>query len=61
MLCLKSINLFDVYNGDKLPKEQEVIRALILFLKIITKTLTDKYIDGIMKKLIKEYVSASWC
>lgn len=54
---LKSINLFDVYNGDKLPKDKKSY-ALSFIFEDYTKTLTDKYIDGIMKKLIKEYVSA---
>jgi phenylalanyl-tRNA synthetase beta chain len=56
-VVLKSINLFDVYNGDKLPKDKKSY-ALSFIFEDYTKTLTDKYIDGIMKKLIKEYVSA---
>ena len=56
-IVLKSINLFDVYNGDKLPKDKKSY-ALSFIFEDYTKTLTDKYIDSIMKKLIKEYVSA---
>ena len=54
---LKSVNLFDVYNGDKLPKDKKSY-ALSFIFEDYTKTLTDKYIDGIMKKLIKEYVKS---
>jgi phenylalanyl-tRNA synthetase beta chain len=54
---LKSVNLFDVYNGDKLSKDKKSY-ALSFIFEDYTKTLTDKYIDGIMKKLIKEYVNS---
>ena len=54
---LKSVNLFDVYNGDKLPKDKKSY-ALSFIFEDFSKTLTDKYIDGIMKKLIKEYIKS---
>ena len=54
---LKSVNLFDVYNGKKLPEDKKSY-ALSFIFEDYTKTLTDKYVDGIMKKLIKEYVNS---
>jgi len=49
---LKSVNLFDVYEGDKLPEGKKSY-ALSFTLADETKTLTDKYIDKVMKKLMK--------
>ena len=53
---LKSVNLFDVYEGDKLPEGKKSY-ALSFILEDNTKTLTDKYIDKIMGKLISSYES----
>jgi len=49
---LKSVNLFDVYEGDKLPEGKKSY-ALSFTMSDDTKTLTDKYIDKVMEKLIK--------
>ena len=49
---LKSVNLFDVYEGDKLPAGKKSY-ALSFTMADETKTLTDKYIDKVMKKLMK--------
>ena len=49
---LKSVNLFDVYEGDKLPEGKKSY-ALSFTMADETKTLTDKYIDKVMKKLMK--------
>ncbi|MBT5859043.1 MAG: phenylalanine--tRNA ligase subunit beta [Flavobacteriales bacterium] len=51
---LKSVNLFDVYEGDKLPEGKKSY-ALSFVLEDKTKTLTDKYIDKVMSKLISSY------
>lgn len=49
---LKSVNLFDVYEGDKLPEGKKSY-ALSFTMADDTKTLTDKYIDKVMEKLMK--------
>ncbi|MGY8987844.1 MAG: phenylalanine--tRNA ligase subunit beta [Flavobacteriales bacterium] len=51
---LKSVNLFDVYEGDELPEGKKSY-ALSFILEDKTKTLTDKYIDKVMSKLISSY------
>lgn len=48
---LKEVNVFDVYEGDKLPAGKKSY-ALSFIIEDIEKTLTDKAIDGIMQKLI---------
>jgi len=51
---LKTVNLFDVYEGDKLPEGKKSY-ALSFTMADQTKTLTDKYVDNIMDKLIKSF------
>jgi len=51
---LKSVNLFDVYEGDKLPKGKKSY-ALSFALESSEKTLTDKEIDKVMSKLIESF------
>ena len=48
---LKSVELFDVYEGDKLPEGKKSY-AVNFILQDETKTLNDKAIDAIMNKLI---------
>ncbi|HYK76507.1 MAG TPA: phenylalanine--tRNA ligase subunit beta, partial [Daejeonella sp.] len=48
---LKEVNVFDVYEGDKLPEGKKSY-ALSFILQDEEKTLTDKQIDSIMQKLI---------
>ncbi|PTQ95723.1 phenylalanyl-tRNA synthetase beta subunit [Mucilaginibacter yixingensis] len=48
---LKEVNVFDVYEGDKLPAGKKSY-ALSFVLLDEEKTLTDKAIDSIMQKLI---------
>jgi phenylalanyl-tRNA synthetase beta chain len=48
---LKDINVFDVYEGDKLPAGKKSY-ALSFIIQDAEKTLTDKAIDAIMQKLI---------
>ena len=51
---LKAINLFDVYEGDKLVKGKKSY-AISFILADKNKTLTDKYVDKVMGKLIKSF------
>jgi phenylalanyl-tRNA synthetase beta chain len=51
---LKSVNLFDVYEGDKLPAGKKSY-ALSFILQDENATLTDKQIEKIMEKLMKTY------
>jgi phenylalanyl-tRNA synthetase beta chain len=48
---LLDVNVFDVYEGDKLPAGKKSY-ALSFILQDAEKTLTDKAIDSIMQKLI---------
>ena len=51
---LKSVSLFDVYEGDKLPEGKKSY-ALAFTMADDTKTLTDKYVDRVMAKLMKSF------
>jgi phenylalanyl-tRNA synthetase beta chain len=51
---LKNVNLFDVYEGDKLPAGKKSY-ALSFILQDENATLTDKQIEKIMEKLMKTY------
>jgi phenylalanyl-tRNA synthetase beta chain len=51
---LKEINVFDVYQGDKLPAGKKSY-ALSFTLQDEEKTLTDKAIDSVMQKLIYNF------
>jgi len=48
---LKDVTLFDVYEGDKLPKGKKSY-AISLTLRDDEKTLQDKHIDAVMNKVI---------
>ena len=48
---ITKISVFDVYKGDKIDKNQKAY-ALSFFLQDQEKTLTEKFIDKTMKKLI---------
>jgi phenylalanyl-tRNA synthetase beta chain len=48
---LKSVELFDVYEGDKLPAGKKSY-AVNFILQDTEKTMNDKQIDAIMQKLI---------
>jgi phenylalanyl-tRNA synthetase beta chain len=48
---LQDVNVFDVYEGDKLPAGKKSY-ALSFILQDSEKTLTDKAIDSIMQKMI---------
>jgi len=51
---LKAVNLFDVYEGDKLPAGKKSY-ALSFMIQDENKTLSDQEIDGLMNKLITLY------
>jgi phenylalanyl-tRNA synthetase beta chain len=51
---LKSINLFDVFESDKLGAGKKSMAVSFTFLDE-EKTLTDKEIDGMMNKIISSY------
>ena len=51
---LKNVTLFDVYTGDKLPKGKKSY-ALSFTIQDERKTLTDKQIDKIMRKLQQNF------
>ena len=47
---LKEVDLFDVYEGDKLPDGKKSY-AVSFLIQDESKTLTDKQIDKVMQKL----------
>ena len=51
---LKSVSLFDVYEGDKLPAGKKSY-AVCFMLQDDKKTLNDKQIDKVMEKLIANF------
>ena len=51
---LKSVNLFDVYEGQNLPEGTKSY-AVSFIIQDTEKTLVDKQIDGLMQKLIKTF------
>ena len=51
---LKSVNLFDVYEGDKLPEGKKSY-ALSFNMADESKTLTDIYVDKVMEKLMSSF------
>ena len=51
---LKSVSLFDVYRGDKIPSEKKQY-ALSFVLQDPEKTLTDEAVEQIMSKLLSSF------
>lgn len=51
---LKSVNVFDVYKGDKLPSGKKSY-ALNFIIQDEEKTMDDRRIDAIVKKLISNF------
>lgn len=51
---LKNINLFDVYEGDKIPENKKSY-AVSFYLQDSTKTLNEFQIEQIMKKLTEAF------
>ena len=50
---LRSVELFDVYEGDKLPAGKKSY-AITITLRTMKKTLQDKYIERVMGKIIND-------
>jgi phenylalanyl-tRNA synthetase beta chain len=53
---LRSVTLFDVYEGDKLPAGKKSY-AISMTLRDDEKTLQDKYIDQVMSRIIANLTS----
>ncbi|MFD0933188.1 phenylalanine--tRNA ligase subunit beta [Psychroflexus salinarum] len=51
---LKEVDLFDVYEGDKLPEQKKSYALRFKFMDD-KKTLTDKQVDKVMKKLQTQF------
>ena len=51
---LQRINVFDVYQGDKIDRNKKAY-ALSFYLQDIEKTLTDQMIDKVMEKLMRSF------
>ena len=51
---LKSVTLFDVYRGDKIPAGKKQY-AISFVLQDMEKTLTDKAVEVTMEKLLKNF------
>ena len=51
---LKSVNVFDVYEGEKIPQGKKSY-ALSFVFQDEEKTLTDKQIDSVIQKLIVNF------
>lgn len=54
---LKSVSLFDVYEGKNLPNRKKSYGINFTFLDK-NKTLTDKQVDKVMEKLLKNFKNA---
>lgn len=55
---LKEVNVFDVYKGDRLPEGKKSV-ALSFLIQDDEKTLSDKQIDAVIKKLIINFEKES--
>lgn len=53
---LKNVVLFDVYRGDKIPQGKKQY-AISFTLQDMDKTLTDKYVEDVMNKLLTAYMN----
>ena len=51
---LKSVSLFDVYRGDKIPENKKQY-ALSFVLQDVDKTLTDKDVENIMSRFVSVF------
>ena len=51
---LKSVTLFDVYRGDRIPENKKQY-ALNFVLQDVEKTMTDSDVDKVMSKLIRTF------
>ena len=48
---IKEVITFDIYQGDKIPKDKKSV-AINVSLQALDKTLSDKDLDQISKKII---------
>src|SRR5690606_6247161 len=55
---LKEVNVFDVYTGDRLPEGKKSV-ALSFVIQDEEKTLSDKQIDAVIRKLIVNFEKES--
>jgi len=55
MKILRQVTLFDVYRGDKIPDGKKQY-ALSFTLQDIEKTLTDKYVEEVMNRLLVAFM-----
>lgn len=53
---LKSVSLFDVYRGDKIPSDKKQY-ALGFVLQDLDKTLTDKDVEQVMNKILSTFTN----
>ncbi|HCT94121.1 MAG: phenylalanine--tRNA ligase subunit beta [Bacteroidetes bacterium GWE2_39_28] len=53
---LKQVVLFDVYRGDKIPDGKKQY-AISFTLQDLEKTLTDKYVEDVMNKLLTAFMN----
>lgn len=53
---LKNVILFDVYRGDKIPQGKKQY-AISFTLQDLDKTLTDKYVEDVMNRLLTAYMN----
>lgn len=51
---LREVNLFDVYEGDRLPEGKKSYAVSFVF-QDYTKTLTDEQVEKVMAKLVKNF------
>ena len=51
---MKSVSLFDVYKGDKIPENKKQY-ALSFVLQDVDKTLTDKDVENIMSRFVNVF------
>lgn len=53
---LRKVSLFDVYTGDKIPADKKQY-ALSFLLQDEDKTLTDRYVEDVMKRLLETFAT----
>jgi len=53
---LKQVTLFDVYRGDKIPQGKKQY-AISFVLQDLEKTMTDKYVEDTMNRLLSAFIN----
>ncbi|MDP3452281.1 MAG: phenylalanine--tRNA ligase subunit beta, partial [Bacteroidales bacterium] len=54
---LKSVVLFDVYRGDKIPQGKKQY-AISFTLQDLDKTLTDKHVEDVINRLLQKFTDS---